>query len=139
MMLPHSEPRESRLDNAQAAAAIAEVLEKHPDLTYYGFSRTHEPNFASDRAEFQHDLARDEFRRSVAWLNRCERVPPTSLRASSSYRLKDFVGGGYVSSGSFTAAAIHLGIEVFKTPGDPNAIIGVAETQKSRKTPPPRG
>jgi hypothetical protein len=118
--------------NERTVEIIKQVLAKHPDLTYDGFTQGDRRKIAlaerqaeieASRQEMLTDYAVDEFHRAVRWLERQPKTKNINRRAGTSYGLKErpeAESTGYVSGGMFIAAAVACGFTVERA-GDNSA------------------
>ncbi|MFI5736072.1 hypothetical protein ACIA49_38520 [Kribbella sp. NPDC051587] len=113
--------------------SLAQVMEQHPSLGYYGFGSSRHADqtpaerraaLASDRTQLAgHDSSVQEI---AGWLR--DNVPPIKTPTARSYDMKHIVEnmiGRYVSNGELIAAALSAGYTYRHIDG-PNATLGMA-------------
>jgi hypothetical protein len=128
--VPPITPRQER----EARAAIAAVMERFPYLTAEGLARPFDTHLPKAEREEQFRLDRNallsqaaEFRAACTWLGR-QRKRKTINRRGTSYGLKHVCEDevGYMTNGTFIAAAIACGFDIQEThDGSPNAWLNI--------------
>ena len=105
-------------------ADLNKVMDNHPDLTAHGFGSLNPVEFKNFRQQLKNSLR--EFQSCCVYLSLCKKSK-RMYKLLSSYGLKSRVEfmNGYVSNGSFIAAALHCGFSVSRIPNSPNAYFDI--------------
>lgn len=124
---------------------IHAILNDYPNLHYSGFV-TPGSKAAKSKDYFYHcrekllssscEIMR-EFDRACDWLFFIDTIKTINPR-SSSYSLKHMAeqySDGYISNGSFILTALHLGFDLKRTKGTPNACFNMSQRSINRALP----
>ena len=103
---------------------LIRVMDNNPDLTSNGFGNLNPVEFKNFRQQLRNSLR--EFQSCCVYLSLCKKSKRI-YKILSSYGLKSRVEfmNGYVSNGSFIAAAIHCNFKAHRIINSPNAYFDI--------------